>query len=516
MKSCCSRYAWSLLNPSKSPISRVSAPHIRSRIARPASIAMSNRQYATTTDLPKERKGDDPDDVLFSSLYGVRVIELNRPRKLNSLNGSMCRKILPRMKEWEKSQMANVILMTGAGEKALCAGGDVAELAKQNRTEKGQKESVAYFGLEYQLDHLISRYSKPYIAVMDGITMGGGVGLSVHAPFRIATERTTFAMPETTIGFFPDVGGSFFLPRLDGEVGTYLALTSERLQGVQTMYAGIATHYLDSSVLQPLTTRLSELQFRDRAPLDERLQQIDATISEFSTNLPAADSYEKAKNGDIRGDLREAIDRCFKFDNIDKILEALQKETNAAGRIGDWAKATLKTIAKRSPTSVKVTLKQLRLGKGWRIDETFVREHEMAARFMQHPDFTEGVTALLVEKRDPKWQPNTLGEVSESDVDSFFTLPPDVQPMQLVEPGAGARENYGDYPHAKFALPREQHIQDVVKQFGKNGKEAVMDEVLARWNNKLGVKVKVEDVLSRKCQSTGGGIKWAAEPRPNL
>lgn len=478
---------------------------------------MSHRQYATTTELPKELAKDDPDDVLFSSLYGVRVIELNRPKKLNSLNGSMCRKILPRMKEWEKSQMANVIMMTGAGPKALCAGGDVAELAKNNATEQGQKDSVAYFGLEYQLDHLISRYSKPYIAVMDGITMGGGVGLSVHAPFRIATEKTTFAMPETTIGFFPDVGGSFFLPRLDGEIGTYLALTSERLQGVQAMYAGIATHYLDSSVLQPLTTRLSELHFEDNASLNKRLQQIDATLAEFSTNLPAPDSYEKSKNGDLRGELREAIDRCFMFDNVDQILDALRKEEGVGGRIGEWATATLATIAKRSPTSVKVTLKQLRLGKGWRIDETFVREHEMAARFMQHPDFTEGVTALLIEKRAPTWQPKTLEEVNENDVDSFFTLPEGVEPMKLLEPSAAARDNYDDYPHAKFALPREQHIQEVITQHGKDGKAAVIEEVLARWNNKLGVREKVQDVLARKCKDTGaGGIKWAGELRPNL
>src|SRR6201996_8950938 len=246
--------------------------------------------------MPNELPGDDPDDVLFNSLYGVRTIELNRPKKLNSLNGSMARKILPRLREWEKSQMANVILISGAGPKAFCAGGDVAELAMQNKNgPEGQKKSSDYFALEFKLDHLISTYSKPYIAIMDGITMGGGVGLSVHAPFRIATERTVFAMPETTIGFFPDVGGSFFLPRLDGAIGTYLALTSERLHGVQAYYAGIATHYLDSSVLANLTTRLSELVFKDYSTLDERLKLVNSTIAEFSTGLPSPSSYEGSK-----------------------------------------------------------------------------------------------------------------------------------------------------------------------------------------------------------------------------
>lgn len=139
--------------------------------------------------------------------------------------------------EWSKSDLANVIILKGAGPKALCAGGDVATLAIQNvKGPEGRQASKDYFGEEYKLNHLIATYSKPYIAFMDGITMGGGVGLSVHAPFRIATERTTFAMPETGIGFFPEVGASFFLPRLDGYLGTYLALTSSQLKGVNALY----------------------------------------------------------------------------------------------------------------------------------------------------------------------------------------------------------------------------------------------------------------------------------------
>lgn len=146
----------------------------------------------------------------------------------------MIRKILPRMLEWEKSQLANVVVIKGEG-RAFCAGGDVASLAQQNDTKEGQIKSTDYFQLEYQLDHIIATYSKPYVALLDGITMGGGVGLSVHAPFRIATEKTVFAMPETTIGFFPDVGASFFLPRMDGKLGLYLALTSEQLKGVNVL-----------------------------------------------------------------------------------------------------------------------------------------------------------------------------------------------------------------------------------------------------------------------------------------
>ena len=473
------------------------------------------------TTVPKELPEDEADDVLFSSLYGVRTIELNRPKKLNSLNGSMARKILPRLREWEKSDMANVILITGAGSKAFCAGGDVAELAKQNSTKEGQQKSCDYFGLEYQLDHLIATYSKPYVAIMDGITMGGGVGLSVHAPFRIATEKTVFAMPETTIGFFPDVGGGFFLPRLDGEIGTYLSLTSERLQGVQAFYAGIATHYIDSSVLGPLTTRLSELVFRDYATLPERLQLVNSTISEFTSGLPSPD-MDSARTGNLSGELRTAIDKCFRFNNIEEIISALESETsNSSAFISEWAKNTVKTINIRSPTSLKVTLQQLRLGRDWNIAEAFIREHAMATHFMAHPDFTEGVTARLIKKpaAKPQWKPATLKEVLAEDVQKFFTQPEGVEELRLIDPLPGTKnENaYTDYPHADFALPKESDVQAVVVEKGGEGRKAVVNEVVRRWKNKLGVKEKVDDVLRRKTEDGGsGGLRWAREGRANL
>lgn len=463
--------------------------------------------------ISKELPEDEADDVLFSSLYGVRTVELNRPKKLNSLNGSMVRKIMPRLREWEKSQMANIVIMSGAGEKALCAGGDVAILAKQNKTGKeGQKKSSDYFALEYQLDHLIATYSKPYIAIMDGITMGGGVGLSVHAPFRIATEKTVFAMPETTIGFFPDVGGSFFLSRLDGEIGTYLALTSERLLGVQAFYAGIATHYVDSSILAPLTTRLSELVFPDHAPLMERLRLINSTISEFCSSLPSPASYPKAKYGDISGDVRQAVDRCFKFNTIEEILAALEQEKNS-GAMSEWAEATLKTIHGRSPTSLKVTLRQLRLGADWNISEAFVREHALATKFMAHGDFVEGVSARLINKppTNPKWNPSRLDEISASDVHEFFTGGEGPM-LQLLEPTAGALEQkYLEYPHAGFALPSEKAIKPVVLSHGGHGAKAVQSEMLSQWGGKEGVKEKVTDVLARMTKDNDGKLVWQPE-----
>ncbi len=473
--------------------------------------------------IPKELPSDEPDDVLFSSMYGVRIVELNRPKKLNSLNGSMARKIIPRLREWEKSQMANVIIMSGAGTKAFCAGGDVAELAQQNNTPEGQRASSDYFALEYQLDHLIATYSKPYIAIMDGITMGGGVGLSVHSPFRIATERTVFAMPETTIGFFPDVGGSFFLPRLEGEIGTHLALTSERLHGVQALYAGIATHYIDSSVLTSLTTRLSELQFRDYATLPNRLKLVNDTLSEFASSLPSPNDFPEAKHGNLTGSLRAAIDRCYAFNTMDEILEALRSESQSTSpdSMPEWAASTLSTIKTRSPTSLKVTLQQLRLGRQWDIRETFIREHKIASRFMSHPDFVEGVTARLVKpRREPQWSPGRLADVSSKHVASFFDVPRSEETsLQLFEPVPPPyaqdynplESRYMDYPHAGLALPREKWIQGIVNEEPRR-REGVVREVVRRCGGKLGVREKVEDVLDRKTEVVGeeGVVRWVS------
>lgn len=404
--------------------------------------------------------------------------------------------------EWEKSHLANIVLISGAGEKALCAGGDVAALALQNEQgPEGQRASTEFFGLEYRLDHMIATYSKPVISFMDGITMGGGVGLSMHAPFRIATEKTVFAMPETTIGFFPDVGGSFFLPRLDGEVGTYLALTSERLNGVQALYSGIATHYLHSSVLANVTQRLSELVFPDQVGLPERLDIVNKTMAEYSLGLPSL----KEEPIMLAGSLRNAIDRCFKFNTVEEIFQALETEAQSEqSKHKEWAKKTLETLSIRSPTSLKVTLRQMRLGKKWSISETFQREHEISANFMRHPDFVEGVKARLMSKppRQAEWQPATLAEVSQETVDAFFTMPEGEGRLPLM-----TNKDYNRYPHERFALPSEREIEKFVRERGKSDRQ-VVEEFAQRSNQKEGVREKVTEVLSRRAGKTPEGYRW--------
>lgn len=399
----------------------------------------------------------------------------------------MARKIIPRLQEWAKSDMAGVVIIKGAG-RAFCAGGDVAALAQWNKKgPQGQQWSADYFGLEYKLDHLIATYTKPYVAFMDGITMGGGVGLSIHAPFRIATENTLFAMPETTIGFFPDVGASFFLPRMEGALGTYLALTSEQLKGVDAFYHGVATHYIHSSTLQQLESRLAELQFPDYKTLDERFKIINATIEEFSTGLPAERPH-------ISGELRQTIDRVFHTDqlSIQTILDSLTDvQENGSMDLQTWAAKTKETIEMRSPISVAVTLQQMRIGRQWSIAQAFQREYDIASQFMAHKDFIEGVTARLIERKKerPNWNPNTLADVKRRDVDAFFASSGGAGPLPLISDA-----DYKEYPHAWIGLPKENEI---LREAGGKSSEEVVASLLEKYEGKQGVREKIAEVMER-------------------
>ncbi|KAG8530407.1 uncharacterized protein KY384_004909 [Bacidia gigantensis] len=486
---------------------------LRAKIINPSFSTHSSKKI-TIEDGPmidKQVPGESPSDVLFNTHYGVRTIELNRPGKMNSLNASMAQKIISRLLEWTKSDLANIILISGAavrgsptGKKPFCAGGDVAALAELNiKGPEGQRQSHDYFALEYQLDHLIATYPKPYIAYMDGITMGGGVGLSVHAPIRIATERTIFAMPETNIGFFPDVGGSFFLSRLEGSIGAYLALTSKHLRGVDVYFAGIATHYIDSSTLPNLTARLAELQFKDFDSLDTRLEIINATIAEFDTGLP----FERY--GMFVSELRRAVDRCFSQGSVEEIIAAVRKEIRRGVPrvVRTWADDTLQALSERSPTSLRVALRLQQLGKDWSIAETFQREYELAGKFMAHPDFTQGVSARLIRKpaAKPVWEPPTLQEVSEQRIEEMLQPQEGGKKLELFNTG-----DYRSYPHS-LALPRDEEVAVLVKS-GSMSKEALISHLLGKYNHKLGLREKVNEILKRCCSdSPNTGLRWREE-----
>ncbi|KAI1758585.1 ClpP/crotonase [Hypoxylon sp. FL1150] len=477
---------------------------LRAKITEPRMAGRAQMSTGPVRNIPKELETDEPDDVLFNNLYGLRTIELNRPAKLNSLNGSMIRKIFPRLVEWEKSDMTNVVVMKGAGEKAFCAGGDVAALAIQNKEgPAGQKKSVDYFSQEYHLDHYIATYQKPYIAFMDGITMGGGVGLSIHAPFRIATERTVFAMPETTIGFFPDVGASFFLPRMAGSVGTYLALTSDRLTGANVFYSGIATHYLHSTSLPNLESRLAELRFRDYDSMEYRLAIIEMTIEEYATGLPPTEPIL------LGGELRKAIDRCFSKNSVAEIIAALKEEQGPAK---EWAEKTLTTLHQRSPTAVHVALKEMQEGRQWSISTAFQREHQMAARFMRHPDFVEGVTALLISKEKPKpkpkWQPATLEDIQPGSriAEPFFETTGGPPTLALV-----TDRDYSSYPYQSFGVPTESDVEVLVRE-GMSTPHEIREEFVRRKRGRQGIRTIVDEILARKTiVNDDGKAEWVDE-----
>ena len=338
--------------------------------------------------------------------------------------------------------------------------------------------------------------------------MGGGVGLSVHAPIRIATERTVFAMPETTIGFFPDVGGSFFLPRLEGKIGTYLALTSERLIGVNAFYAGVATHYIDSSSLSSLTARLAELEFKDYEDMHSRLATIAATLAEFDTGLPHDEPMLLA------GELRKAIDRCFDHQEMEAIIRALkdeEKDTKLPKHIRDWATSTLKTLSERSPTSLKVTLKQMELGRKWSIGEAFKNEYHIAGNFMSHPDFGSGVSARLINKpaTKPTWNPPSLQDVTKKDVDHFFNHEGKSSMKLRNEQERGYRE----YPF-RMGLVREEEIEEVVRQGGQKPEE-VIKHFFNESGRRTGTKEKVQEVLARNCDinTKNGFLIWTGGNR---
>ncbi|XP_017848257.1 3-hydroxyisobutyryl-CoA hydrolase, mitochondrial isoform X1 [Drosophila busckii] len=341
--------------------------------------------------------------VLATESSNKGMIIINRPKALNAINLEMVRKIYKHLKKCEKSK--SLMIIKGTGDKAFCAGGDVRALVDAGPTD----ESKSFFREEYTTNALIGNYKIPYIAIIDGITMGGGVGLSVHGKYRVATDRTLFAMPETAIGLFPDVGGSYFLPRLQGKLGLYLGLTGYRLRGGDVYHAGIATHYCESSKIAELETALLNCPDADDVP--ELLQKFHSKPEKPFSLQPVLDQ----------------INKNFAASSVEGILENLQNDGS------DWAKKTLEILCKVSPTSLKITFRQLELGSQLSLAQCLIMEYRLAVRHLDpRADFKEGVRALLIDKdQQPKWQPATLAEVTEEHLQWFFKKLPDTEELKL-------------------------------------------------------------------------------------
>lgn len=334
------------------------------------------------------------DDVLIERRGRALFVTLNRPAALNALNRAMCNRIQAALYASIADGDVALVVIDGAGDRAFCAGGDVVAMHRAGRA--GPTEWEGFFRDEYRMNQTVAFYPDPYIALLDGVTMGGGVGLSIHGRYRIATERTLFAMPETAIGMIPDVGASHALPRLPGELGTWAALTGARLKAADCLYAGIATHYLPSERLPLLRDLLADG--------DEDVADVLATLD----GDPGPPPLEL---------VRDAIDFHFGHDSVEAIQASL-----AAG--DDWAQSTHATIAAMSPTSCKLTLRALRDGAGSDIETALTTEYRIVAQIREGHDFYEGVRAVLIDKdKTPAWSPATLAEVDDAGLDRYFAPP---------------------------------------------------------------------------------------------
>ena len=329
-------------------------------------------------------------EVLFEQRGAVGLITLNRPKALNALTRDMCVAVKDRLDAWAEDDSVASVVIRGAGERAFCAGGDIRSLYESGRDRTPYASS--FFRDEYRMNAAIKHHPKPYIALIHGIVMGGGVGISVHGRYRIASENTLFAMPETGIGLFPDVGGSYFLSRCPSGIGMYLALTGTRLKTPDILYAGIATHVIAA---------------QDWPNFVERLEMGDVV------QLPA--EVADAVSGSTLHEHRDEIDRAFSGDSVEAILSVLDAENS------EWCSDTANLIRTKSPTSLKVTFRQIREGAQKTFDDCMRMEYRLANHFMDGHDFYEGVRATIVDKDGkPNWQPAALSDVSESDVDSYF------------------------------------------------------------------------------------------------
>ncbi|XP_074766719.1 3-hydroxyisobutyryl-CoA hydrolase, mitochondrial isoform X2 [Athene noctua] len=360
-----------------------------------------NRLQVILQHLKMSKSTDSTADVLLEKRGGAGIITLNRPKVLNALSFPMIQQIYPQIKTWEQDPEIFLIIMKGTGGKAFCAGGDIIAISDAGKV--GDRLTQDFFREEYILNNAVGTCKKPYVALIDGITMGGGVGLSVHGHFRVATERTLFAMPETAIGLFPDVGGGYFLPRLPGKIGCFLALTGFRLKGRDVLKAGIATHFVESEKLPALEKDLIAL----KSPSTEN-------IADLLNSYHMKSKVDQEKEF-VLDEHMEKINSLFSANSMEEIVKKLKQDGSP------FAIKQLETINKMSPTSLKITLRQLKEGASMSLQEVLTMEYRLTQACMRGHDFYEGVRSVLIDKdQSPRWKPAALEEVSDEFVDDCF------------------------------------------------------------------------------------------------
>jgi enoyl-CoA hydratase len=342
-------------------------------------------------------------DILFERRGHAGIVTLNRPKALNAITHGMVHALSHQLDLWSHDDAVTRVVVTANGERAFCAGGDIRALYELGKAGR-QEEALRFFREEYVLNAKIKRYPKPYISLIDGIVMGGGVGISVHGSHRVAGDKYAFAMPEVGIGFFPDVGGTYVLPRLAGEIGTYAALTGERLKAADGVLSGAATHQVKSA-------RFGDL--------------LKALTGSDPVNAVLADFMERPGAGEVMP-RRRTIDKVFSQGSVEAILSALEREAGKGSDQSEWAAATAGNIRTRSPTSLKLALAQMRFGAFHSFEACMACEFRIVSRIVYGHDMYEGVRAVIIDKdNNPRWAPAQLAEVSDAAIEDHFRKLPE-------------------------------------------------------------------------------------------
>jgi len=362
-------------------------------------------------------------EILCEIRNQLAIVTLNRPAALNALSLPMVQDLRMAMRDCAADPKVRAVLIRGAGEKAFCAGGDIRALYQSFQDSGSLHET--FFVAEYPLDYLLYSYPKPYIALLDGITMGGGMGISQGSRLRIVGDRTRIAMPEVGIGLFPDVGGSYFLSRLPGALGIYLALTGMQIRAADALYAQLADIYLPPAAIAGLAAELESIHWSGDAHAD-----VDRALRALAGSASAAPPLPDPS---LRP-LRPAIDVHFAKAGIPAILASLNGEQRP--EFSEWARQTAQLMGTRSPTMLAVTQRQLLLGKSMSLADCLRMELGMIRQCFMQGDFIEGVRATIVEKDNaPRWRPDRIEDVTDGMIDAFFqnAWPSAAHPLATLE-----------------------------------------------------------------------------------
>ena len=348
-------------------------------------------------------------EILCEVRNSLACVTLNRPAALNALSLGMVEELKTELKRFAIDPAIRGMLLQGAGEKAFCAGGDVRALYDSFHGAGTLHDE--FFAREYPLDYQLHQFPKPYIALMNGIVMGGGMGIAQGSRLRVVGDRTRMAMPEVGIGFFPDVGGSYFLSRLPGALGLYLALTGTQIRAADSIYVGLADYYLAPSAIQALPAELDALQWTGKG-VDADRSDLEHLLKHLATS-PGDAPLAK---------LRPAIDQHFAAADVAALLASLEHESRP--EYAQWATDTRKLLLARSPTMLAVALRQMHLGRSMSLADCLRMELGMVRQCFVHGDFMEGVRAVIVDKDNaPKWRPPRIEDVTAASVDEIFRDP---------------------------------------------------------------------------------------------